>query len=152
MSDAGPRRAKCSVCSAPAEAHLALLDERGDSLAEVLGLRGLRLEIRLELELLRERVRPRLVEEPLRQRDRARRAGGEPGGARGDPRLERIRLDDLGDETPRVRLRRGEATVRRHPLEGARRAEQALDEVGPAGVRDQPDPDEARYEERVVAR
>src|SRR5579862_635365 len=96
---------------AAAELDRALLDERRDALAEVLRLRGLGLEIRLELELLPESVRARLVEEPLRQRDRTRRACRELGRALGNARLESLRFDNLGDESPRKRLGRGQAPV-----------------------------------------
>src|SRR2546428_4832656 len=68
-----------------------LLEEGGDALAEVLGLDRDRLELGLELELLLERRRLRVVEQPLRQPDRASRHRRELRS----PRAQRLRLDDL---------------------------------------------------------
>ena len=107
---------------------------------------------RLELELLVERSVVGVIEQPLRQADPACRllgvAGRELGGAAG----ELLGLDDLGDESPRVRLGRGQLPVRRHPLERAREAEQAVDEPRAARVGDEADADEAGHESGGVAR
>ena len=98
-----PRHSACRCAGQslpPGEVRRALLEERGHALAEVARLRSSRLKLRLHFELLVERRRVGMVEEPLRQADPTRRQLGverrELGGARG----ERVRLDDLGDETP----------------------------------------------------
>ena len=60
--------------------------------------------------------------------------------------------DHLGDEPPGVRLGRGQLPVRRHPLEGAREAQQPVHEPGAARVGHEPDPDEAGDEGGGVRR
>src|SRR5919201_903226 len=105
------------------------LQERGDALAEVVRLRRRGLELRLALELLVEGRYRRRVEQPLRHPDPARRERRELrcelGGAGG----QRARFDDLGDETPGVRLRRGQLPAGAIPLECEGRDEQPGDEV-----------------------
>src|SRR5215470_10813681 len=58
-----PRPRSARAPSAPAEACLALLGERRDAFAEVVGLRHLGLRLGLPLELVLERGGRRLVEE-----------------------------------------------------------------------------------------
>src|ERR671924_1674037 len=84
-----PRRwtASSSSSSGAAEPRLALLEEGGDALLEVLGLRRGGLKLSLELELLLEGVRRCAVEQPLRHADATGRhcrelacnLGGPPG-------------------------------------------------------------------------
>src|ERR1051325_1469319 len=65
---------------APFEPRLALLEERGDAFAEVVGLGRGRLQLRFELELLLERRVLGVVEEALREGDAARRKRRKLGG------------------------------------------------------------------------
>ena len=102
--------------------------------------RGL-LELRLELELLLERRGEGVLEQLLRPPDGARRQRRPLRGDLGDPRLEPVGGDHLRDQAPVERLRGRQARCPAQPLEGARLAEQPVDEPGAAGVRHETDTD-----------
>ena len=120
--------------------------------AEVVRLRRGALELRLALELLLERRRRAALEQALRHPDRPRRGLGVAGGDLGGPGGERVGLDHLVDESPRVRLGGAQLPVLRQPLERTRRADQPRHEPRGARVGDEPDPDERGHEARRVGR
>ena len=129
---------------------LALGEERGDALTEVVRLGQLGLGDCFELELLGERRRLGPIEQPLRLPDRSGRHGGEQGCDFLRAMRELVRRYDLVCETPGPRLLCTEPAPGRQPLERARRAEQASHEPGATRVGDEADVDERGHEARRV--
>ena len=92
----------------------------------------------------------RVLEELLRHRHATRRQRRVPGGRLAHTLLEPVRRPDVRDEAPAERLVGAESPIRHHPLESAREAEEPVDEPRAAGVGDEPDPDEAGDERRLI--
>ena len=136
-----------------AERGLALLEERGDALGEVVGLDELALREGLGLELLLERRRLRRVEQPLRLPHRARRhRRKELAPPRRRACGELVVGDELRDEAPVQRLAGG----RWRPVTSHSNARPApssrAGEPGGAGVRREADAREAGHEDGRVGR
>ena len=91
-----------------------------------------------------------MLEELLGHRDPSCRQLRVPGRELLDAGREVVRRDDFGDQTEGARLIGAQAPVRDHPLERLRVSEQPVYEPRPAGVGNEPDPDEPRNEGRRV--
>src|SRR5437016_13573860 len=102
-----------------------LLQKSGDTFLEICGLRRRGLQLGLTLELLLQRRVDGVVEQAFGHADAARGQVGELTRELRSTARERVRLEHLGDEAPRVRLRGRELLARREPFEGARRPEEA---------------------------
>src|ERR1043166_6093577 len=139
-----------ALTSPACEYGLPLLEERPDSFGVVGGPPGEPLVFGFHLELRFEGARRARVEHFLGERERA---GGLGGKLRGEPeprRFEAVRRADLVDHAELLRAPGRELLPEQHERRGLRRAREARQEEGAAGVRHQPDPDKGLDERRLL--
>ena len=130
------------------EVRRALLQEGRNALDVLVRLAGLPLKVALEIELRVEAVGRRGGEGALHQPERVRRPGREPGRDLVRLAHELVVVDGALDHAPGLRLLGADRVGEHHQRAGARLADEARQEPGAAGIRDEADPGEGLQEPR----
>src|SRR5256884_5524632 len=138
--------------SAPGEARRALFGERRDPFRIVGAVPELALVVALHVQLLRERAAPALVDGLPGAREGAGRCGGELSRQSVHDFGELTVLDAAPDQSPGGGLLGGQLLAEERESHGARRADEARQEPGAAGIRNETELRERLHEARRARR